>query len=167
MFEIKFKVFSNAEIEANNLNGEYGYFYFSIDEDSYGVIISEEINDFSVSIYDWFFSFLSGLKILEDRNYVLINDIESFKIWIEIQRKDDCIYISKASGEKVDGGGLVRTEKILAIEYPYWKNKKIVWSNFRKEIINKATQYLLEISKLNSPGNINIVELKKLIEELS
>lgn len=31
--------------------------------------------------------FLTALKVLETHNYLLINDVESFNTWIEIQKK--------------------------------------------------------------------------------
>ena len=40
-----------------NLIGEYGYFSVRIDNEYYGIILEEELEDFTVSLYDWFISF--------------------------------------------------------------------------------------------------------------
>lgn len=82
IFEIKFIIVKDVDTE--NLIGEYGYFSVRIDNEYYGIILEEELEDFTVSLYDWFISFLRALEILKTENYVLINDIESFNTWIEI-----------------------------------------------------------------------------------
>ncbi|MBP2100452.1 hypothetical protein [Enterococcus rivorum] len=164
MFEIKFKIFENDE--SDNFIGEYGYFSFVIDDESYGIILEEEIDDFSVSIYDWFTSFLKSLEILKKENYVLINDIESFNTWIELCRDKEIVSISKVSGDKVGQGGLVRKEKLSDADYKFWKDKKAVFSDFRIEILEKSEKYLTDLVKLNSSKNSNVLELSDLITKL-
>ena len=164
MLEIKFKVFEN--IDSDNLIGEYGYFSFTIDNEHYGIILEEELDDFTVSLYDWFISFLRALEILKTENYVLINDIESFNTWIEIYRDKEILSISKVLGTKVGQGGWIRTEKISNPDYQFWKDKKMLFSDFRTEVLEKSEYYLSEIIKLNSLRNKNIRNFKKLVEKL-
>ncbi|MBL1230951.1 hypothetical protein IW492_17120 [Enterococcus sp. BWB1-3] len=164
MFEIDFTVFENDESE--NFVGEYGYFSFTIDNEKYGIMIEEEIDDFSVSVYDWFTSFLKSLEILKKEDYVLINDIESFNTWIEMYRNDEIISISKVSGDKVEQGGWVRTEKLSDANYKFWKDKKVLFSDFRAEILEKSEKYLTDIIGLNSLQNSKVFELSDLVTKL-
>ena len=164
MFEINFKVFEDDESE--NFIGEYGYFNFTIDNESYGIIIEEEIDDFSVSLYNWFTSFLKSLEILETENYVLINDIESFNTWIEMCRDKEIVSVSKVSGNKVEQGGWIRKEKLPDADYKFWKDKKILFTNFRTEVLEKSEEYLAKLVKLNSLQNNNVLELSNLVEKV-
>lgn len=164
MFEINFKVFEDNESE--NLIGEYGYFNFTIDNESYGIIIDEEIDDFSVSVYNWFTSFLKSLETLETENYVLINDIESFNAWIEMCRNKEVLSVSKVSGNKVGQGGWVRKEKLSDVDYKFWKDKKVLFTDFKTEILEKSEEYIAELVKLNSLQNNNVIELSDLVAKI-
>lgn len=164
MFEINFKVFEANESE--NLIGEYGYFNFTIDNESYGIIIDEEIDDFSVSVYNWFTSFLKSLETLETENYVLINDIESFNAWIEMCRNKEVLSVSKVSGNKVGQGGWVRKEKLSDVDYKFWKDKKVLFTDFKTEILEKSEEYIAELVKLNSLQNNNVIELSDLVAKI-
>jgi len=164
IFEIKFIIVKDVDTE--NLIGEYGYFSVRIDNEYYGIILEEELEDFTVSLYDWFISFLRALEILKTENYVLINDIESFNTWIEIYRDKEILSISKVSGTKVGQGGWIRTEKLSNPDYQFWKDKKMLFSDFRTEVLEKSEYYLSEIIKLNSLQNKNIRDFKKLVEKL-
>lgn len=164
MFEINFKVFEDNESE--NLIGEYGYFNFTIDNESYGIIIDEEIDDFSVSVYNWFTSFLKSLETLETENYVLINDIESFNAWIEMCRNKEVLSVSKVSGNKVGQGGWVRKEKLSDVDYKFWTDKKVLFTDFKTEILEKSEEYIAELVKLNSLQNNNVIELSDLVAKI-
>ncbi|MCA6774126.1 hypothetical protein IGK15_001497 [Enterococcus sp. AZ045] len=164
IFEIKFIIVKDVDTE--NLIGEYGYFSVRIDNEYYGIILEEELEDFTVSLYDWFISFLRALEILKTENYVLINDIESFNTWIEIYRDKEILSISKVLGTKVGQGGWIRTEKLSNPDYQFWKDKKMLFSDFRTEVLEKSEYYLSEIIKLNSLQNKNIRNFKKLVEKL-
>ncbi|MBP1042364.1 hypothetical protein I6N95_15190 [Vagococcus sp. BWB3-3] len=164
MFEINFKIVETEESEA--FIGEYGYFSFTIDNENYGMIIEEEIEDFSVSLYDWFFSYLKSLEILETENYVLINDIESFNVWIEMCRDKEIVSVSKVSRDKVEQGGWVRREKLSDVDYKFWKDKKVLFSDFRTEILEKSAVYLADLIKLNSLENNKVLELNDLVTKL-
>ncbi|MGX7420467.1 hypothetical protein ACWOFR_16900 [Carnobacterium gallinarum] len=164
MFEINFKLFS---VEEENFPGEYGYFNFIVSDSSYGIILEDEVEIFTVSVYEWFSSFLKALNILETEDYVLINDIESFNTWIEMCRNKDIITISKISGDKVEQGGWVRKEKLSDADYKFWKDKDVLFSDFREEILEKSEKYLADLINLNSLENNKIVELDKLIKEIN
>ena len=164
MFEINFKVFEDNESE--NIIGEYGYFNFTIDNESYGIIIDEEIDDFSVSVYNWFTSFLKSLETLETENYVLINDIESFNAWIEMCRNKEILSVSKVSGNKVGQGGWVRKEKLSDVDYKFWKDKKVLFTDFKTEILEKSEEYIAKLVKLNSLQNNNVIELSDLVAKI-
>lgn len=164
MFEINFRIFKDLQL--GDFVGEYGYFNFVVDDESYGIIIEKEIEAFSESLYDWFSCFLKALLILETENYVLINDIESFNSWIELNRKDEYVYISNIAGEKVGAGGLIRKEKLSDADDKFWKNKEVLFSDFKAEILEKSEGYLTNLDKLNALQNGNVLELSDLVTKV-
>lgn len=165
MFEINYKVFKNNEIEADELNGEYGYFQFDIDHESYGILIPQEIEEFSVSVYEWFSNFLEALLILENNNYALISDIEKIDIWIELKKEDNSLKISKVSSDKIEVGGVILKEKLPDRKYLYLKEKEVSFIEFKSELLEKAQSYIEEIKELNNPENKYLEELKSKFNE--
>lgn len=166
MFEISYKVFKNNEIEDDELNGEYGYFQFDIDHESYGILIPQEIEEFSVSVYDWFLNFLEALLILENHNYVLISDIEKSDIWIELKKEDNNLKISKVSAGKIEVGGVVLKEKLPDTKYLYWKEKEVSFLEFKSELLEKSQSYIDEIKELNNSNNKYLEKLESKFNEV-
>lgn len=165
MFKINYKAFKNNEIEADELNGEYGYFQFDVDQESYGILIPQEIEEFSVSIYDWFSNFIEALLILENNNYALISDIEKIDIWIELKKEDNSLKISKVSSGKIEVGGVILKEKLPDTKYLNWKEKEVSFMEFKSELLEKAQSCIEEIKELNNPGNKYLEELKSKFNE--
>lgn len=167
MFELKYKIFNNCDTEEGELIGKDGYFEITVDNEIYGIFIPEEIDEFSVYIYWWFTYFLEALELLENHNYVLISDIEKPKIWIEIKKiSNEMISFSKVNADKPEGTYAVEVKKMPNLSYPYWKNKIVVFENFKHEVLMKAEQYVNELTQLNSSNHSDVIKLESLIEKV-
>ncbi len=166
MFKISYKLFENENVEGNELNGADGYFQFEIDNETYGIFITEEIDDFSVSVYWWMYYLLEAVLILKTERYVLISDIEKPSIWIELKKEKDVVGISKVSADKPKGSGAIETKKMPNLMYQYWKEKRVTYEDLKKEVIDKTKLYVEELRILNNENNKYILSLKRLILEI-
>ncbi|MBO1627446.1 hypothetical protein [Bacillus arachidis] len=164
MFKINFKVFSETSSE-EELNGEEGYFQIVIEEEEYGLFLPEEIDEFAVSIYWWFYYFLEALIILKNDNYVLISDIEKAETWLELRKEENNIYISKVKANKIESGGPVITNKLPDLTYPYWQNKKVNFILFENEMLNKSRIYIQKLKEINKSNNKDIIKLEELFNK--
>ncbi|WP_427108145.1 hypothetical protein [Lysinibacillus xylanilyticus] len=163
---MSFKIFENDSVEEMELNGADGYFQFEIDNETYGIFISEDIDEFSVFIYWWLYYFLKSLLILKTESYVLISDIEKPKIWIEIIKEKNIVKISKVTADKPDGSEAIETEEMPNLIHQYWKDKQVCYENFKTEIVNKSKLYIEELRVFNNEFHKDILNLESLIQEV-
>ncbi|MDL2302484.1 hypothetical protein LJC58_09030 [Lachnospiraceae bacterium OttesenSCG-928-D06] len=163
MFKIRYKIFADEELEDYEISGENGYFELTFVDEIYGIYISEDIDIFSVSIYWWFYYLLEALDKIQDENYVLICDIETSNTWIEIKRDTDILNISEVSADKPNGSTAVECTIMPNLKYEYWKDKKILFEDFKLEILSKAREYLEELKSLNVEKHSQIINLEMLI----
>ncbi|WP_146553495.1 hypothetical protein [Rummeliibacillus sp. SL167] len=166
MFKISFKIFENDSVEEMELNGADGYFQFEIDNETYGIFIPEDIDEFSVSVYWWLYYFLKAVLILKTESYVLISDIEKPKIWIELIREENTVKISKVTADKPEGSGAIETKEMPNLIHQYWKDKQVSYEIFKTEVVNKAKLYIEEVRVLNNEANKDILTLESLILEI-
>lgn len=166
MFKISYKLFESENVEGNELNGTEGYFQFEIDNETYGIFITEEIDDFSVSVYWWFYYFLEAVWILKTERYVLISDIEKPNIWIELKKEKNVVVISKVSADKPEGSGAIETKKVPNLTYQYWNEKRVAYEDLKKEVIDKTKLYVEELKVLNNESNKDILRMERLILEI-
>lgn len=167
MFKINFKIFGNENVEEMELNGADGYFQFKIDNETYGIFIPEDIDEFSVSIYWWLYYLLKAVLILKTESYVLISDIEKPKIWIELNREKNIVKISKVTADKPEGSGAIETKEMPNLIYQYWKDKKVSYENLKTEVVNKTKLYIEEVRVLNNnESHKDILNLENLILEI-
>ncbi|XKO53962.1 hypothetical protein ACI2WT_14300 [Lysinibacillus fusiformis] len=166
MFKINFKIFENDSVEEMELNGADGYLQFEIDNETYGIFIPEDIDEFSVSIYWWLYYFLKAVLILKTESYVLISDIEKPKIWIELVKEKNIVKISKVTADKPEGSGAIETKEMPNLIHQYWKDKQISYENLKTEVVNKTKLYIEELRVLNNEVNKDILNLESLILEI-
>lgn len=166
MFEISFKIFENENVDKTELNGEDGYFQFTIDNETYGIFISEDIDEFSVSIYWWLYYLLKAVLILKTENYVLVSDIEKPKIWIELKKEKNIVKMSKVTADKPEGRGAIESKEMAHLIHKYWKDKQVSYENLKTEVVNKTKLYIEELRVLNNKGNKDILNLENLILEI-
>ena len=104
MFKIEYRIVI-SEFE-DEISGMDGFIKFSENNHSYGDIYPKEIEQYMgmESIYYWFIYFMQAIIGLENKDYVLISDIESYNILIQIERNRDVVYIS-----------VIRTDKVVFI----------------------------------------------------
>ncbi|SFC91815.1 hypothetical protein SAMN05443252_108104 [Bacillus sp. OV322] len=165
MFKISYKIFENNSLDEMELNGADGYFQFEIDNETYGILIPEDIDEFSVSIYWWLYYFSKAILILKTESYVLISDIDKPKIWIELIREKNIVKISKVTADKPEGSGAIETKKMPNL-IQYWKDKQVNYENLKTELVNKTKLYIKEMRALNNEGNRNILNLESLLLEI-
>ncbi|MGE7912638.1 hypothetical protein [Lysinibacillus xylanilyticus] len=166
MFKINFKIFENDSVEEMELNGADGYLQFEIDNETYGIFIPEDIDEFSVSIYWWLYYFLKAVLILKTESYVLISDIEKPKIWIELVKEKNIVKISKVTADKPEGSGAIETKEMPNLIHQYWKDKQISYENLKTEVVNKTKLYIEELRVLNNEVNKDILNMESLILEI-
>ena len=167
MFKIRYKIIDNIELESWELKGTDGYLEFQIVDETYGIYMPENIDVFMVSIYWWFYYFLKAIIILYETNYCLISDIEKANVWIELKKHGEGLYISKVFAEKPEGSSALESKIIPNITYKYWKDKKVIFANFKSEVLNKAKRYLKELKSLNNKEiHKDIQNLELLIEKV-
>ena len=166
MFNMSFKIFENDSVEEMELNGADGYFQFEIDNETYGIFIPEDIDEFSVSIYWWLYYFLKSLLILKTKSYVLISDIEKPKIWIELIKEKNIVKISKVTADKPEGSGAIETKEMPNLIHQFWKDKQVSYENLKTVVVNKSKLYIEEIRVLNNEFHKDILNLESLILEI-
>ena len=166
MFNIRYKILEDEDIESYELKGEYGYFEFQTNDEVYGIYIDEILDIFSVSIYWWFYYFLNSLLLLNKTNYVLISDIEKADVWIELKKENEKIYISKVCADKPEGTSALETTLMPTLEYKYWKNQEVAFSNFCEEIIQESKKYLNDLKTLNTEKQKDMQNLELLIKKV-
>lgn len=164
MFTLSYKIFKN--IEENELLGADGYLQLQIEDEAYGILIPEEVDEFSVSIYWWTRYLLEALLILKTESYVLISDTEKPNIWLELKKEKHLLKISKVSADKPDGSGAVQRKEMPNLIYPFWKDKQVTYNDFKNEILKKATLYTKELRQLNSEEKKDVLILESLILEI-
>lgn len=86
MFSIRYKVFFDEIYDDHELKGADGYFQIQVDNENYGLLLSEELDVFSVSVYWWFYYFLEATELLKNEKQVYISDIETPQVWIELKK---------------------------------------------------------------------------------
>lgn len=166
MFKIKFKVFENNDTDEIELNGADGYFQFQIENEAYGIYIAEDIEEFSVSIYWWFYYFLKSVLILKAESYVLISDIEKPAIWIELKKENRIVKVSKVTADKPEGTQAIETIKMPHLVYRYWKDKQVTYEELNKEIVTQTKLYIEELKSLNHETHKGILNLESLLLEV-
>ncbi|WP_042473860.1 hypothetical protein [Bacillus ndiopicus] len=166
IFNISFKVFENENVGEMELNGTEGYFQFEIDNETYGIYIPEDIDEFSVSIYWWLYYFLTAILILKTESYVLISDIEKLKIWIELKKEKNIVKISKVKADKPEGSGAIETKEMPNLVHQYWNEKQVSYENLKTEVVNKTKLYIEQLRALNNELNKDIMILGSLIQDI-
>ncbi|KGR85332.1 hypothetical protein [Lysinibacillus odysseyi] len=166
MFKISYKIFENENVEEMELNGADGYFQFKIDNETYGIFIPENIDEFSVSIYWWLYYLLKAILMLKTESYTLISDIEKPKIWIELKKEKNIVKISKVTADKPEGSGAIEMKEMPNLIYQYWKDKQVSYGDLKTEAVNKTKLYIEELRVLNNKDNKDILNLENLILEI-
>ena len=99
---------------------------------------------------------------MQKTNYILVSDIEKANIWLEFKKEGEVLYISKVFADKPEGSTALES-KIPNIVYKYWKDKKVLFTDFRTEVLNNVKCYLKELKLLNSKMHKDIRELEILM----
>lgn len=165
MFEIKYKIIdSNGEEEIHGLEG---FFQIKCNDKVYGEFYPLELEGImdSVSIYNWFERMLRVEKGLNETPNLFLSDVESFNLWIQFNRIESRLIISLVESDKLSGSTDI--EKDIQISYGDWCGEEVEFAQFRREVLEKAGQYINSLKELNQHfSNYELIEkLEKLIEK--
>ena len=116
----------------------------------------------------WFIDLVKACHALCNSDYAAISDIESYICWIEFIRIQDMVQISVIRAEKEDGSTSLRLAPFETFEYGEWYHQLVKLSDFRAELLKKASSYLNELYKINPIllKNRDNAELKALVSSL-
>lgn len=129
----------------------------------YGYIDEEDSLFFNRFLVMWFCRLNECCKFLKTSNYVCFYMPETNKLWLEMNVKDDDIYIqmSKLTREVITC--YVVDTPFDDFEYLDWKNTVIKKSEFLNKIEIVTEQFINEIYDLNS-DLLNSLSINKLLK---
>lgn len=181
MFKIEYKITDLPEYDF--FKGQYGFFKFICNENSYGMVLDdlkknkktnisdeefdEEFEKLMADVYvcDWFERFIRVAEKLKTNDYILLSDVDSYCAWIEFKSEGDYLIISVPYSDKTNERFDVDCElKIEPWGYE-WKNQKILKSEFKEELIKQVKNYIKEIEDGDAPKDF-IEDLKYRINRL-
>ncbi|RYL87084.1 hypothetical protein ABNN70_00605 [Sporolactobacillus sp. Y61] len=167
MFHINYKIFNHIVNEVNELRGADGYFQIQVGDSKYGLMLTEDLDAFSVSVYWWFIYFLEALYLIQREDQVYISDIETPQVWIELKRiNNDKLLISEAHATKPEGSHAVVCTISNKVTYPAWSGKPVLFTEFRDELLTSSISYLNDLYKINAKSHPNLIKLKTLIDKV-
>lgn len=160
--EIKFlTTITNDELEAGFLELEeigfvLGYIEFMFGEFVYGFIPEVPIPPnmqglFNLSI--WFEQLTEACLILNNSNYVIINDINSYNSWIEIKKEADKLYISDLKSTNKTNKGMLEVLPLESYREGKWRNEIVDITDFVGKVKNSAEKFTEELLRLNKYYN--------------
>jgi len=153
MFEIKYRLSAK---EYETLYGDKGYYQMCYNDNSYGEIYAEEIEEVmgTTYLYDWLKDMVQIAIELHSKKYVALSNIESHNQWIEFEKDNNNLYIRIVTADKPNGVGFI-VYKLSNRKYEEsnGSNSHVSFAEFKKEIITKCNSYILDISEINHKSN--------------
>ena len=159
MFKIMYRITEDVQY-INSLDKETfdkesdfeGFFAMDFNGNLYGHYHENPLGEYEKGwalITNWFTSLLKAYLALESLGYVAVSDIESYNTWIELKVGSQVLIASIIEAEKEDGMNEIRTEPFESYNYGEWYNIPINLKDFKNELVERASQYLGEIAKVN------------------
>lgn len=168
MFEIKYRL---SEKQYETLHGDKGYYQMFFNENSYGEMYPEEIEEImgTAYLYDWLKDMVQVATELHSKKYVALSNIESYNEWIEFERVNKNLYIRIVTADKPNGIGIIVYDLInRESKDSNGYNSHISFVEFKKEIITKCSSYIQNISEKNytSDNKQKISILSEMLNQL-
>lgn len=179
MFEILYRITDKNEylksLDENSFDvgGDVeGFFLININDSYYGHYHCNPLGDDEMgwhSISNWFINLATAYKELCQKDYVAINDTESYNTWLEFKKNDKHLLASIIEANKEDGATELRLTPFIAFNYGEWDNIAFEIKEYHDELILKISAFLNELEKINKRllGNKNISVLTSLLAELN
>jgi len=159
MFEIKFRITQDVKelkswsAEQFDLEGDLeGFFALNFNGNWYGYYHENELKEGEEGfdlITRWFEDLLKGYLKLEESDYVIISDIESYNTWLEFIRSDKGLKVSVMQNENKSGYDSVVTTIFENRTYSGLKDITIAIAEFKTELIGKAKSYIKKVGEIN------------------
>lgn len=167
IFRIRYKIFEEdiKELETLDYDGIireftsiYGWFSIEINNHCYLYFPSsdyekemQEIRGLSEIISTHFSHLIEAYKCLKKSNYVAIKYIENPITWLEINRQNDLLTISKLRYPLADKMKAIEINKDLFIGAQKSEiiDQTIYWKQFEDELTNKTKEFITELETMN------------------
>jgi len=179
MFELNYRI---AQEEYMHFQGDKGYYRMIYNGNVYGVMYPEDgINFEGLSqkeieeimgtelLFIWLKTITQVAVELESKDYLVMGAVENSTRWIEFEKNNDELSIKEVYAEKENPTQLIEYElenKVHAISEN--TNTKILFSDFKQEIMRTITSYLEDVLNLeqNDYGKEQIANLEEIFEKL-
>ena len=152
MFKINYRI---VHSRYDDFIGQHGFFQIICNGNEYGEMYSKEIETImdKVSLYDWFERLARVVDNLNIKEYVVLSDVESYNTWIEFIKKNEEILVSIVKAKKDEGSHDI--EFILKDpQIGKWGNQAVSFEQFRKEVLEKGTEYIREVFEDNPENDL-------------
>ncbi|WP_236286869.1 hypothetical protein [Paenibacillus allorhizoplanae] len=94
----------------------------------------------------WFEQLSEAAMLLsKTSDFVIINDIDSFNSWVEIQKSDEHVFISHIISEKKAGQGTLLFKPLSNYIDGPWVKQSVPINVFLNEVINKTQAFMNEL----------------------
>jgi len=154
MFKIEYKI---SRTDYDDFVGEKGYYKIFCNENAYGEIFSDELEEIMGTeyLYDWFEDMVKIALELHNVSYIVLSNIESYNLWIEFIRNEDILSVSLVNADKPDGTGSVAYELFNKCDDKnLWKDEEVSFTEFKKELVRVVTDYIKDVKTYNTDKNI-------------
>ena len=159
MFQIKYNIII-LEDEDGEIKGTDGQFEIKCNNSVYGDFNLSALDIFHEQIYGWIKRYLRIVKRLQNSDYVVLSDIDSYKTWIEFKKNEDILIISQVDADKPDGSSDIEN-KLVNLRERRW-SETISYLQFEEEVISKSISFVKELKEINSQntdsGMIRVLE---------
>lgn len=168
MFDIEYRIVNIGDNDSENFEGSEGYFVLICNGNKYGEIFPAELDSImgTVSIYWYFIYLLEIIENIQSEKKAYLSDIDSYNTWIEFRLIGEDVIIGVGTGEKEDGSKAIEYKKPSNFSYSRWENQAVKYEKFKMIVLQKATNYLDEITKLNTSELTN-PEINKLKNQIA
>ncbi|CAN7464127.1 hypothetical protein LJR153_003144 [Paenibacillus sp. LjRoot153] len=153
--------------ELENGGSVSGYFELVCNEEcSYGCIpylpIPADLQGLDL-LSRWFEQISEAAMIIsKTSDFVIINDIESFNSWIEIQRSGEQVFISHIVSEKKVGHGAILLKPLSDCINGRWVKQPVEVNVFLKEVVGKTRAFMDELLARNK-NFLNVSWVEKIM----
>lgn len=164
MFKIDYKVINP---EWMDFIGQNGFFKIHVNDKSYGDIWPDKLIEVMGpdDLDFWFQELVNTIISLDEINYYILSDMESYNTWLEFKRQNDQVIISVKRSEKSKGNRKEALKKgLIDPEDGEWVDEVVSYKQMYDEIKTKSIEYL-EYLIDNNDSDEDFSYFRKNVEE--
>ncbi|MFD2115261.1 hypothetical protein ACFSTH_07030 [Paenibacillus yanchengensis] len=139
------------ETLTTEIDNVYGFFQINIAGNLYGYCPENGIGLVGSELLSiWFEQLTEVYCLIHNKDYILINDIDSINSLIEIKKYNESLLeISHIVSNSKDEIGVIGLKPLDYFEYGLWKNICIERECFSREVYRVINQFVSEVSDIN------------------